>query len=73
MEHESTTTVVEDERVVALTPAAAVVLAEIVRRYRRVHGLGRTRETDLGDLSDEHGSAGVRGVHSHEHRRSAVA
>ena len=75
MEHETTTAVAEDERVVTLTPAAAVVLAEIVRGYRRAHGLGlgRIRETDLGDLSDEHGPAGVRGVHPHEHRRSAVA
>lgn len=73
MAHETTTAVVEGERVVALSPAAAVVLAEIVRDYRRVRGLGGTRETDLGDLSDEHGPAGVRGVHPHEHRRSAVA
>jgi hypothetical protein len=33
MEHE-TTTMVEDDRVVALSPAVAVVLAEIVRGYR---------------------------------------
>ena len=72
MAHE-TTAVIEDERVVGLSPAAAVVLAEIVRRYRRAHGLGGTREKDLGGLSDEHGPAGVRGVHPHEHRRSAVA
>ena len=31
MEHETTTAVVEDERAVALTPAAAVVLAETGR------------------------------------------
>jgi hypothetical protein len=43
MEHETTTAVVEDERAVALTPAAAVVLAEIVRGYRRAHGLRGTR------------------------------
>jgi len=73
MEHETTTGVIESERVVALTSAAAVVLADIVRGYRRAHGLGGTRETDLGDLAGEHGPAGVRGVHPHEHRRSAVA
>jgi hypothetical protein len=73
MGHETTTAVIEDERVVALTPGAAVVLAEIVRGYRRAHGLDGTRETDLGDFADEHGPAGVRGVHPHEHRRSAVA
>jgi hypothetical protein len=73
MEHETTTAVIEDERVVALTPGAAVELAEIVRAYQRAHGLGGTRETNLGDCADEHGPAGVRGVHPHEHRRSAVA
>jgi hypothetical protein len=73
MEHETMGAVIEDERVVALSSAAAVVLAEIARGYRQAHGLGLTRETDLGDFADEHGPAGVRGVHPHEHRRSAVA
>ncbi len=58
---------------VALSSAAAVVLAEIVRGYRRAHGLGGTWETDLGDFAEGHGPAGVRGVHPHEHKRSAVA
>ncbi len=73
MEHETTRVVVEGERVVALTSAAAVVLAEIVRGYQRAHGLGGTRETDLGDFGDEHGPAGVRGVHPDQHRRSEAA
>jgi hypothetical protein len=49
----------------------ALVLAEVVRGYLRAHGLGGTREMDVGDFADEHGPDGVRGVHPHEHRRSA--
>jgi hypothetical protein len=71
METESRT--VEGERVVALSTDAAQVVAAIVRRYRQAHGLGQTREADLGDFEDEHDPDGVRGVHPHEHRRSAVA
>lgn len=40
MEHEATTAMVEGEPVVALNTTAAVVLAKIVRGYRRTHGLG---------------------------------
>jgi hypothetical protein len=73
MVDESMTAVAEAECVVALTPAAAVELAEIVRGYRRANELGGIRESDLGDCNDDHGPAGVRGVHTHKHRRSAVA
>ena len=56
-----------------LPPAAAVVLAEIIRVYRAEHRLDGTAEAELGDWTDDPTASGVCGVHPHEHRRPAVA
>lgn len=57
----------------AISPAAAEVLAEIVRAYVAAHGLGNVRDDGLGESRDEYDTVGVRGVHPDEHRRPAVA
>ena len=58
---------------VSFTATAAAVLGEIVRTYLVAHGLGDGGVEDLGDCGRGNGTVGVRGVHPHEHRRSAVA
>jgi hypothetical protein len=55
----------------AICPAAAEVLAEIIRDYLATHNLGARDLEDFGH--DQPPCTPVRRLHPHQHRRSAVA